>query len=268
MADEPAVSALMMLSVGMAVLLLGRRSEGQPAAPPNPHRTRRPEDPPTADRPERKTPDGTMQRAHDSSRQPSTEIRGRSHGLVVRGSADHVGSAFDAELPERRTKPAVERSDCRPADVGEDEPADACCAGKATDLQYARVAARAACKADRPGPPGGLRKHEVDACRPVREDEELWRPDNLPASSPNEEAKRRVARVDHGMRLDRQSRPIELRNSRLEAMDNTQAPDCGSSSLSASLTSQASTLTSGSAPGPPSSMTRQPAAETSNPAGR
>jgi hypothetical protein len=30
------------------------------------------------------------------------------------------------------------------------------------------------------------------------------------------------------MRLDRQSRPIERRHSRLKAMDNTHAPDCGS----------------------------------------
>jgi hypothetical protein len=146
----------------------------------------------------------------------------------VCSSADHIRSPFDAELPEWRTKAVVERPYRRAADVGIDEPADASGTGQATYLQYERVAARTAGEADGPTPTGGLREHEVGTSRPIREDEELRRPDDLPAPCPDEEPERRVARVDHAMRLDRQAGPIQGRDSRLDAVGGTQPPDRGS----------------------------------------
>ena len=90
--------------------------------------------------------------------------------------------------------------------------------------------------------------------------------ERLPAAARRIEPSGSAARSPIGAGLDRQARSENRRNFRFEAKGPGDPADCQSKLDDGSLTSQASTARGGSAPSPPSSMTRQRPDVTSNPA--
>lgn len=113
-----------------------------------------------------------------------------------------VGPAWQSPFAEWRAFPGVYRAECRPAEVGENEPVNPVFPGLLGDFQGRHVSPGATGESDWAIPAGRLGEHEVHPCRPAGEGPEFWCPRGGCSRDAQQITPGGVAGVGHSVRFD------------------------------------------------------------------